>query len=62
MSNELVKMPAASVPATNNVASLPELVERTGGGRHALPGMNVSMPSTTPRTRRKLTYGRCGCP
>jgi integrase/recombinase XerD len=31
MSNELVKASAASVPATDNTASLPELVERAGG-------------------------------
>ena len=32
MSNELVKASPVSVPATVATASLPELVERAGGG------------------------------
>jgi hypothetical protein len=59
MSYELVKASPVSVPATGGKPGLPELVERAGG-RHASPGRNSSLPSTTIRTRIGRMSGRCG--
>ena len=52
MSNELVKASPVSVPAIAQRRRC-RCWSSGQGGRHASPGMNSSMPSTTTRTRKK---------
>ncbi len=50
MANDIVRATMPPSVAASQLAGLRELVQAQRG-RHALPGMNFSMPSTITRTR-----------
>ena len=60
MSTELVKASPAERPPAGDAAGSCRCWSSGQGGRHASPGRNSSMPSTTTRTRKRPTCGRCG--